>query len=116
MHGPDLLYFASDPWPWGMPHEAARVHHTARQCSGNLAARGACAADGQAAHEAMVGSRRIAARVTWGAISLSSSSHFPLRPYSNVVNPVALPPGRARARDEAGANRIDGHREHDGDD
>src|SRR5262249_25655079 len=37
-----------------------------------------------------------AARVTAGAISFSNSSHFPLRPYSNAVNPVALPPGRAR--------------------
>ena len=37
-----------------------------------------------------------AARVTLGAICLSSSSHFPLMPYSNGVNPVALPPGRAR--------------------
>ncbi len=27
---------------------------------------------------------------------LSSSSHFPLRPYSNALNPVVLPPGRAR--------------------
>ena len=37
-----------------------------------------------------------ATRVTPGAICLSSSSHFPLRPYSNEVKPVALPPGRAR--------------------
>jgi hypothetical protein len=37
-----------------------------------------------------------AARVTRGAISLSSSSHFPLMPYSNTVNPVALLPGCAR--------------------
>ena len=42
------------------------------------------------------GSQRIAARVTSGAISLSSSSHFPLRLYSNWIKPVALPPGRAR--------------------
>ena len=28
--------------------------------------------------------------------ALSSSSHFPLMPYSNVVKPVVLPPGRAR--------------------
>ena len=35
-------------------------------------------------------------RVTPGAICLSSSSHFALRPYSKFVNPVALPPGRAR--------------------
>src|SRR5205823_5630990 len=44
----------------------------------------------------IVASRRTAARVTPGAISLSSSSHLPLTPYSDVVNPVALPPGRAR--------------------
>ena len=42
------------------------------------------------------GSRRTAARVTLGAICLSSSSHFPLKPYSNCIKPVALPPGRAR--------------------
>src|SRR5262249_24316515 len=45
---------------------------------------------------ASAGSRRTAARVMWGAISLSSSSHFPLMPYSKAVNPVALPPGCAR--------------------
>src|SRR6516165_7612494 len=44
----------------------------------------------------MAGSRRTATRVTPGAISLSSSSHFALKPYSKLVNPVALPPGRAR--------------------
>ncbi len=41
-------------------------------------------------------SRIIAARVTLGAISLSSSSHFPPMPYSRVVKPVMLPPGRAK--------------------
>src|SRR5262245_16550635 len=41
-------------------------------------------------------SRRTEARVTPGAICLSSSSHFPLIPYSKLINPVALPPGRAR--------------------
>src|SRR5262245_15910495 len=46
--------------------------------------------------EAILGSRRIAARVVRGAICLSSSSHFPLMPYSNAMKPVALPPGRAR--------------------
>jgi hypothetical protein len=40
----------------------------------------------------MVGSRRTAARVTLGAIALSSSSHFPLMPYSKIVNPVARRP------------------------
>ena len=43
-----------------------------------------------------VGSRRTAARVTFGAICLSSSSHFPPMLYSAVMKPVALPPGRAR--------------------
>src|SRR5215831_19309788 len=41
-------------------------------------------------------SRRTAARVTRGVISLSSSSHFPAMLYSNTRKPVALPPGRAR--------------------
>ena len=45
---------------------------------------------------AMVGSRNTATRFTSGEISLSSSSHLALRPYSNMEKPVALPPGRAR--------------------
>ncbi len=45
---------------------------------------------------AEAGSRRTAVRVTFGAICLRSSSHFPHKLYSNVMNPVALPPGRAR--------------------
>jgi hypothetical protein len=44
----------------------------------------------------MAESRMTAARVTHGAISLSSSSHFPAKPNSEVINPVVLPPGRAR--------------------
>jgi hypothetical protein len=44
----------------------------------------------------MADSRRTAARVTPGAISLSSSSHFPAMEYLKLVKPVALPPGRAR--------------------
>jgi hypothetical protein len=43
----------------------------------------------------MVGFRSTATRVTRDAISLSNSSHFALMPYSNWVNPVILPPGRA---------------------
>jgi len=35
-------------------------------------------------------------RSTWVAASLSSSSHFPLTRYSKSMNPVALPPGRAK--------------------
>jgi hypothetical protein len=34
--------------------------------------------------------------VTLGAICLSSSSHLPLRLYSKIMKPVALPPGRAK--------------------
>ena len=44
----------------------------------------------------MAGSRRTAARVTFGAICLSSSSHFALKLYSNAIKPIALPPGRAK--------------------
>jgi hypothetical protein len=44
----------------------------------------------------MSASRMTATRFTLGAISLSSSSHFPAIPNSYMVNPVALPPGRAR--------------------
>src|SRR5262245_49521094 len=46
--------------------------------------------------EEFVGSRRTATRLTSGAISLSSSSHLPLRLYSVERKPVALLPGRAR--------------------
>ena len=41
------------------------------------------------------GPEALPARLTAGAISLSSSSHFVQIEYSNGVNPVALPPGRA---------------------
>jgi hypothetical protein len=44
----------------------------------------------------LVNSRMTATRVTRGAISLSSSSHFGLTPYSKFMNPVMLPPGRER--------------------
>jgi hypothetical protein len=43
-----------------------------------------------------VRSRNTAARVTPAAICLSSSSHFPLKLYSKIMKPVALPPGRAK--------------------
>jgi hypothetical protein len=39
---------------------------------------------------------RSAARVTPGAICLSSSSHFAVKLYSNCIKPVTLPPGRDR--------------------
>src|SRR5262245_41474248 len=44
----------------------------------------------------MLASRRTATRIASGAISLSSSSHFPLKLYSNCIKPVTLPPGRDR--------------------
>ena len=61
----------------------------------------------------MAGSRRTAARVTPGAISLSSSSHFPLNAVfeSHETGGVAARP--RQAVDEAGADRIDDDREHD---
>ena len=46
--------------------------------------------------DGLVGSRKTAARVTPGAICWSSSSHLPLKVYSNCMKPVMLPPGRAR--------------------
>jgi hypothetical protein len=42
---------------------------------------------------------------------LSSSSHLPLKLYSNCMKPVTLSPGRANF-DDAGSDRIL-HREHD---
>ena len=44
----------------------------------------------------IVGSQRMAARVTFGGICLRSSSHLPLKLYSNCMKPVAFPPGCAR--------------------
>src|SRR5262249_54820436 len=49
-----------------------------------------------AAAGSLPGIRNTATRVRSGAISLSSSNHFPPMPYSVKLNPVALPPGRAR--------------------
>src|SRR5262249_24681651 len=46
--------------------------------------------------EGRAGSRKTAARLTAGATSLSSSSHFPPKLYSKDMKLVALPPGRAK--------------------
>ena len=54
-----------------------------------------------------------AIRVTRGAISLSNSSHLPLKPYSKMRKPVALPPGPRQTIDEAGTDRVGDAREHD---
>ena len=62
--------------------------------------------------EATKDSRRTATRVTFGAISLSNSNHFPPIEYSKLVKPVTLPPGRARL-DVAGAYWVSDKREHD---
>jgi hypothetical protein len=62
--------------------------------------------------EAMAESRMTATRLTLGAMSLSSSSHFPLKPNSDDKNPVALPPGRAKLQ-KAAADWIDDIHEYD---
>src|SRR5262249_19500162 len=45
--------------------------------------------------------RTTATRVTRGAISLSSSSHFAPKANSTFMKPVVLPPGRARLATKA---------------
>ena len=54
----------------------------------------------------MAGSRRTATRVTLGAISLSSSSHFPPMLYSKVGEAGGVAARPRQALDEAGADRI----------
>src|SRR5215472_3342214 len=49
-----------------------------------------------AAAEGKFGTRTIPACVTRGATCLRSSSHFPLKLYSNSIKPVVLPPGPDR--------------------
>ena len=46
--------------------------------------------------EGTAGLRTTAARLTAGAICFSTSSHFPLTPYSLAAKPVTFPPGRAK--------------------
>ena len=48
--------------------------------------------------------------VTTGAISLRSSSHFPLKPNSDNSNPVGLPPGLYLVRNQTAAFYIDDQR------
>src|SRR6266566_3073921 len=48
-----------------------------------------------------------------GAISLSSSSHFALKLYSNSMKPVALPPGRAKLLTKPAPTGSANEREHD---
>ena len=52
-------------------------------------------------------------RVTCGAISFNSSSHFPPMLVSKLVKPVVLPPGVAKLRDEAALDRLAYCCEHD---
>src|SRR6516165_1586007 len=56
--------------------------------------------------DAMADSRRTAARVTRGAISLSSSSHFAAMLYSHTKKPVAFAARPCQAIDVARADRI----------
>ena len=62
---------------------------------------------------ACVGSRRTATRVTPGAISLSSSSHFPLMPYSKMRKAGGIAAWPRQAVDKAAADRIGDIHEHD---
>ena len=55
----------------------------------------------------LMGSRRTATRVMFGAICLSSSSHFPLIPYSNRIKTGRVAARPARVVDEAGADRVE---------
>src|SRR4029077_12756443 len=48
--GLTLLYLARDPWPWGTPHEAARVHHPAWRRGGLANGCEGAAAQGHASH------------------------------------------------------------------
>ena len=54
-----------------------------------------------------------ATRVTLGAICLSSSSHFPLMPYSNTSETGSVAARPRQAIDETGADRIGDDHEHD---
>src|SRR6266508_5679975 len=56
----------------------------------------ACMTANRLVAKAWLASRRIATRVTPGAICLSSSSHFPDMLNSHAMKPVALPPGRSK--------------------
>src|SRR3981081_257376 len=80
--------------------DAALISPASRTATGLSSIPNDCAAAWTTAHCPMPaeveGSLRIAARVTRGAISLSSSGHLPAKLYSNWVKPVTLPPGLAR--------------------
>ena len=67
------------------------------------------------AYGAVAGLNKKAARLTRGAISLSSSSHLLLIVGSIMVKPVALPPGRGRLLNEAAADWIGNNHKNDGD-
>ena len=60
----------------------------------------------------VAGSRRTATRFILGAICLSSSSHFPLRLYSNMSKAGGIATGPRQAINEAGTNWIDNRYEH----
>src|SRR5262249_43465237 len=60
-----------------------------------------------------VGSQRTAARVTPGAISLSSSSHFPLKPYFERHKAGRIATRARQTLDEAGADWIGDEHKYD---
>jgi hypothetical protein len=61
----------------------------------------------------MAGSRSTAARVTRGAISLSSSSHFPPDAVFEIGKTGGVAARPSQAVDEAGTDRVRSQREHD---
>src|SRR5262249_21176060 len=63
---PTLLYLTRDPWPWGQPHEAAGIHRTSRELGSRVAARGACAASGDAGDRLPAPGLALIARAVWG--------------------------------------------------
>ena len=56
-----------DPRPEREAHEAAGVHRASRRCSGRVAARGACAAAGEAADHRFLGPEHAFGRYRWTA-------------------------------------------------
>ena len=65
---------------------------TSNPCEGATA----CMTANKLVAKAWLASRRIAIRVKRGAICFSSSTHLPAMLNSQAMNPVTLPPGRAK--------------------
>ena len=92
------------PFDWRAKVVTARFDLAgSRTLTGSISTPSAGATDWMAAELAYPGlfaaSRSTATRVTCGAICLSNSSHFAPQHIRTELNPVALPPGRARLVD-----------------